>query len=196
MEFKSEEEKQYYDFLLKTLKDGIIDESERKLLNKQKEKYHISDERALELEKIAKYIFLGVEENEIKYYEVLIDSIEDDNVIDSSEREILNDIKKDNNISDERASELEKIANLNVNKESKDIINKESKDIKKENDDPKKVIENKEDDIEEFDAEVVAYKKRKKKRGNVSMLDKVEYYSKTKRPIWLKLWIWFVILGL
>lgn len=196
MEFKSEEEKQYYDFLLKTLKDGIIDESERKLLNKQKEKYHISDERALELEKIAKYIFLGVEENEIKYYEVLIDSLEDDNVIDSSEREILNDIKKDNNISDERASELEKIANLNVNKESKDIINKESKDIKKENDDPKKVIENKEDDIEEFDAEVVAYKKRKKKRGNVSMLDKVEYYAKTKRPTLLKLWIWFVILGL
>ncbi|MEI0749578.1 hypothetical protein [Brachyspira pulli] len=156
MEFKSEEEKQYYDFLLKTLKDGIIDESERKLLNKQKEKYHISDERALELEKIAKYIFLGVEENEIKYYEVLIDSLEDDNVIDSSEREILNDIKKDNNISDERASELEKIANLNVNKESKDI--------KKENDDPKKVIENKEEDIEEFDAEVVAYKKRKKEK--------------------------------
>ncbi|MEI0749577.1 hypothetical protein [Brachyspira pulli] len=28
------------------------------------------------------------------------------------------------------------------------------------------------------------------------MLDKVEYYAKTKRPTLLKLWIWFVILGL
>ena len=200
MEFKSEEEKQYYEFLLKTLKDGIIDDSERKLLNKQKEKYHISDERALELEKIVKYIFLGVEKNEIEYYEVLLDSLEDDNIIDSSERDILNDIKKENNISDERALELEKLANSNVNKNSKEIINEitniEVKSVKEENNDSKKVIENEEDDIEEFDAEVVSYKKRKKKRGNVSMLDKVEYYAKTKRPIWLKLWIWFVILGL
>lgn len=200
MEFQSEEEKQYYEFLLKTLKDGVIDDSERKLLNKQKEKYHISDARALELEKIVKYLFLGVEKNEIEYYEVLLDSLEDDNIIDSSERDILNDIKKENNISDERALELEKLANSNVNKNSKEIINEitniEVKSVKEENNDSKKVIENKEDDIEEFDAEVVAYKKRKKKRGNVSMLDKVEYYSKTKRPTWLKLWIWFVILGL
>lgn len=142
MEFKSEEEKQYYYFLLKTLKDGVIDESER---------------------------------------------------------DILNDIKKDNNISDERALELEKLANSNVNKNSKEIINEitniEVKSVKEKNNDSKKVIEN-EESIEEFDAEVVAYKKRKKKRGNISMLDKVEYYAKTKRPTWLKLWIWFVILGL
>lgn len=200
MEFQSEEEKQYYEFLLKTLKDGVIDDSERKLLNKQKEKYHISDARALELEKIAKYLFLGVEKNEIEYYEVLLDSLEDDNIIDSSERDILNDIKKENNISDERALELEKLANSNVNKNSKEIINEitniEVKSVKEENNDSKKVIENKEDDIEEFDAEVLAYKKRKKRRGNISIFDKADYYAKIKRPIWLKLWIWFVILGL
>ncbi len=41
MEFQSENEKKYYDFLLRTLQDGVIDDSERKLLYKQKEKYHI-----------------------------------------------------------------------------------------------------------------------------------------------------------
>ncbi|PTY40844.1 hypothetical protein [Brachyspira hampsonii] len=178
--FNTEDEEEYYELLEDMLEDGIIDESERSLLNKRKDKYGISDERAKEFEDYIKGINNGNSNSSLEQ----INSIEND--IDKSD--IVNNIKKDNNISDEN--------DLKISKNSKEIINQESKNIKEENDDPKKVIENKEEDIEEFDAEVLAYKKRKKKRGNVSIFDRVEYYAKVKRPLWLKLWIWAVILGL
>lgn len=53
MNFNSEQEKYYYDLLVDMLDDGIIDESERNILNKRKEKYAISDTRAKELEDFA-----------------------------------------------------------------------------------------------------------------------------------------------
>ena len=178
--FNTEGEEEYYELLEDMLDDCTIDESERSLLNKRKSKYGISDERAKEFEDYIKGINNGNSNSSLEQ----INSIEND--IDKSD--IVNNIKKDNNISDEN--------DLKISKNSKEIINQESKNIKEENDDSKKVMENKEEDIEEFDAEVVAYKKRKKKRGNVSISDRVEYYAKVKRPLWLKLWIWFVILGL
>lgn len=54
MEFNSKNEKEYYKSVKEMLKDdGIIDESERDLLDKRKEKYAISDTRAKELEDFA-----------------------------------------------------------------------------------------------------------------------------------------------
>ena len=125
MEFQSENEKKYYDFLSKTLKDGVIDDSERKLLNKQKEKYNISDEKALELEEIVRNEYLslhGINTMEEKeYYNLLLDVVED-GAIDRSERDILNSMKDEYNISDERALELEELAKLSVKNNSAEII--------------------------------------------------------------------------
>ena len=54
MEFNSKNEKEYYKSVKEMLKDdGIIDDSERDLLDKRKEKYAISDTRAKELEDFA-----------------------------------------------------------------------------------------------------------------------------------------------
>lgn len=89
MEFQSEEEKQYYDYLLNVLKDGDIDYDKRKLSNNQKEKYHISDERALELEKLA---ILNAEElsniktNDIKEYS----TVKENNHIKEKYIEVMN----------------------------------------------------------------------------------------------------------
>lgn len=125
MEFQSENEKKYYDFLLRTLQDGVIDDSERKLLYKQKEKYHISDERALELEEIARNEYLNLNgintAEEKEYYNLLLDVVED-GTIDRSERDILNSMKDEYNISDERALELEELAKLSVKDNSTEII--------------------------------------------------------------------------
>lgn len=43
MENLTNEEKDYYELLVDMLDDGIIDDSERNILNKRKEKYGISD---------------------------------------------------------------------------------------------------------------------------------------------------------
>ena len=54
IKFETEGEKNYYEFLIDMLEDGIIDERERNILNKRKEKYGISEARAKELEEFAK----------------------------------------------------------------------------------------------------------------------------------------------
>ena len=56
MEFNSKEEENYYGLLEDMLEDGIIDESERSLLNKRKDKYGVSDERAKEFEDYIKVL--------------------------------------------------------------------------------------------------------------------------------------------
>lgn len=95
MEFNSKNEKEYYKSVKEMLKDdGIIDDSERDLLDKRKEKYAISDTRAKELEdfainerlenkksKVAKlrnknifkkeYEIKEYEDNEAKEYEII-----------------------------------------------------------------------------------------------------------------------------
>ena len=56
MEFNSKEEENYYELIIDMLDDGTIEESERSLLNKRKDKYGISDERAKEFEDYIKSI--------------------------------------------------------------------------------------------------------------------------------------------
>ena len=115
MNFNSEQEKDYYDLLVDMLDDGVIDESERNILNKRKEKYGISDERAKEIEDFAKQEYLESKtpqfetDGEKDYYDLLVDML-DDGVIDESERNILNKRKEKYQISDERAKELENFA--------------------------------------------------------------------------------------
>ena len=115
MENFTNEEKDYYELLVDMLDDGVIDESERNILNKRKGKYGISDERAKEIEDFAKREYLESKtpqfetDGEKDYYELLVDML-DDGVIDESERNILNKRKEKYQISDERAKELENIA--------------------------------------------------------------------------------------
>lgn len=108
----TEQEQNYYEFIIDMLDDGIIDDSERNLLNKRKLKYGISDERAKEIEDLIleelknknkpKFNMEGEEE----YYELLMDMLED-GVIDDSERSLLDKRKLKYGISDERAKEFE-----------------------------------------------------------------------------------------
>ena len=115
MENLTNEEKDYYELLADMLDDGIIDGSERNILNKRKEKYGISDERAKEIEDFAKQEYLESKtpqfetDGEKDYYDLLVDML-DDGVIDESERNILNKRKEKYGISDERAKELENFA--------------------------------------------------------------------------------------
>lgn len=112
--FESDEEKEYYDLLLDTMADGMIDNSERNLLNKKKDKLGLSDSKALELERFAKNEYLDNKIPSLKtkeekdYYELLIDMIED-GVIDESERNVLNKRREKYGISVSRASEIESL---------------------------------------------------------------------------------------
>ena len=127
MNFTSEQEKDYYDLLVDMLDDGVVDESERNILNKRKEKYQISNERAKEIEDFAKQEYLESKtpqfetDGEKDYYDLLVDML-DDGVIDESERNILNKRKEKYGISDERAKELENFAkSLNTQEQGKPI---------------------------------------------------------------------------
>ena len=111
----TKEEKDYYELLVDMLEDGIIDESERNILNKRKNKYQISDSRAKELEDFAKQEYLESKkikfetEGEKDYYELVVDMLED-GAIDESERNILNKRKEKYQISEEKAKEIEEFA--------------------------------------------------------------------------------------
>lgn len=112
--FESDEEKEYYDLLLDIMADGMIDNSERNLLNKKKDKLGLSDSKALELERFAKNEYLDNKIPSLKtkeekdYYELLIDMMED-GVIDESERNVLNKRREKYGISVSRASEIESL---------------------------------------------------------------------------------------
>lgn len=69
MENFTNEEKNYYELLVDTLDDGKIDDSERNILNKQKEKYGISEARAKELEDFAKNEILENKNSKVSKYE-------------------------------------------------------------------------------------------------------------------------------
>ena len=107
----TKEEKDYYELLVDMLEDGTIDESERNILNKGKNKYQISEERAKELEDFAKQEYLESKkikfetEGEEDYYKILEDMLLKGD-INESER------KEEFKISDSRAKELEELENL------------------------------------------------------------------------------------
>ncbi|WP_300754157.1 tetratricopeptide repeat protein [uncultured Brachyspira sp.] len=108
----TQKEQNYYELILDMLDDGIIDDSERSLLNKKKDRYGLSDTRAKEIED---FVLQEIQsknkpkfntEGEEEYYELLEDML-DDGTIDESERSLLNKRKSKYDISDERAEEFE-----------------------------------------------------------------------------------------
>lgn len=102
----SNSEQEYLEELKECLADGELGSSERRLLNKLRDKLGISEERANELEASLSKPQLSEEEKE--YVEAYQDALED-GVVSEKERRLLDKLMKINNISEERAKELEKI---------------------------------------------------------------------------------------
>lgn len=90
------------------LADGEIGASERRLLNKLRVKLGISEERAEKLEASLQKPQLTEEEQE--YLEAYQDAMED-GIIPDKERRLLDKLMKMNNISEERAKEIEMLNN-------------------------------------------------------------------------------------
>ncbi|WP_304353224.1 M48 family metallopeptidase [Brachyspira innocens] len=106
------QEQNYYELILDMLDDGIIDDSERRLLNKKKDRYGLSDARAKEIEYFALQEIQNKNkpkfntEGEEEYYELLEDMLED-GAIDENGKNLLNKRKSKYGISDEKAKEFE-----------------------------------------------------------------------------------------
>lgn len=134
--FESDEEKEYYDLLLDIMAGGMIDNSERNLLNKKKDRLGLSDSKALELERFAKNEYLDNKIPSLKtkeekdYYELLIDMMED-GVIDESERNVLNKRREKYGISVSRASEIESLI-IPSSKELQPVEVKEAEIVEKD----------------------------------------------------------------
>ena len=98
------EEQEYLDELKECLADGEIGGSERRLLNMLRVNLGISEERAAELEASLQKPQLTEEEQEyLEAYQVAME----DGVISDKERRLLDKLMKRNNISSERAKEIE-----------------------------------------------------------------------------------------
>lgn len=102
----NEKEQEYLEELKECLANGSISDGERRLLNKIRSKLVISDERAAELEQ--SLLTPQLTEDEQEYLDAFKDAMDDGNISDA-ERRLLDKIKKYNNISDERAAEIEKM---------------------------------------------------------------------------------------
>ena len=87
--------------------DGIIDDSERRLLERKRIKLGISQERATEIENVL--VQPQLTEDEKDYLEAVKDEITD-GVIPEASRKLLNRLRKRMDISEERANEIETIA--------------------------------------------------------------------------------------
>lgn len=103
VEAPSSNEQVYLEQVRDFLADGKIGESERRMLNRLCKSLGIPNERAVELEKS-----LQLSEDEQDYLDALKDAMVDGNISDA-ERRLLDKIKKYNNISDERAAEIERL---------------------------------------------------------------------------------------
>lgn len=100
------EEQEYLDEVKECLADAELGGSERRLLNKLRIKLGISEVRAAELEESLHKPQLTEAEKE--YLEAYEDALED-GVISEKERRLLDKLMKINDISAERASEIEKM---------------------------------------------------------------------------------------
>lgn len=100
----SANEREYIEELKECLVDGELGGSERRLLNKLRMKLGISEERAAELEASLQKSQLTEEEQE--YLEAYQDALED-GVVSEKERRLLDKLMKINNLSEERAKEIE-----------------------------------------------------------------------------------------
>lgn len=113
MENLTNEEKDYYELLVDLLDNGEISDSERNILNKRKEKYSISDSRAIDIEEFAKQERLQnlkpQNDSETSYYELILDFMEN-GIVSESNRKILNKRLEKYGITEARAKELEYFA--------------------------------------------------------------------------------------
>ena len=100
----TEKEQEYIDELEECLADGELGSGERRWLNKVRMKLGLSEERAAELETSLQQPQLSEEEQE--YLEAYQDFMED-GVISEKERRILDKLMKMNDISEQRAKEIE-----------------------------------------------------------------------------------------
>ena len=100
----SDDEQKYLNMVKKCLADGELGDSERKLLNTVRIKRNISEERAAELE--ASLLKPQLTEEEQEYLEAFQEAMED-GVISEVSRSLLDEIMNMNNISKERAKEIE-----------------------------------------------------------------------------------------
>ena len=89
--FNTEGEKEYYELLEDMLDNGTIDENGRKLLNKRKIKYGLSDERAKEFEDYIKDR-KGISKNILDSCLILDKKTVDDAIFNSSNEENINDL--------------------------------------------------------------------------------------------------------
>lgn len=132
--------------------------------------------------------------NEKKYYKSVKEMLKDDGIIDDSERDLLDKRKEKYAISDTRAKELENFA-INERLENKKykVAKLRNKNILKKEDEIKEYEDN---EAEEVDYEILKYIKKKNKNRNISLLDRINYYAKNKRPTPLKIYTFIVVFAL
>ena len=124
---QNDSETSYYELILDFMENGIVSESNRKILNKRLEKYGITEARAKELEYFAKQEYLESKkvkfesEEEKEYYEFIVDLIENGAISENS-RKILDKRKIKFGISETRAKELEEFAKQNNSASSNDLL--------------------------------------------------------------------------
>lgn len=101
----SENEQEYFELVEDSIEGGVITEAARRILERRRAKLEISENRALEIEKLA----LGslYSETELQYIDEIEFMLEDDGIISEDERKILERKRERLNITEERAKELE-----------------------------------------------------------------------------------------
>lgn len=106
----SQEEKVYIEEFKEVIADGEITERERRLLNKFRAKFGISEERGEELEAMIMQPSLTPEEQEYleEYKEIIAEG-----EVSERERRFLEKLRKANGISEERAAEIENLCQTN-----------------------------------------------------------------------------------
>ena len=87
--------------------DGAIDESERRLLERKRVKFGISQERAAEIEK--SLVQPQLTEDELDYLEAVKDEVENGQILETSRR-LLERLRNRIGITEERAKEIELMA--------------------------------------------------------------------------------------
>ena len=105
------EEKEYLKEFKEVIADGDITERERRLLNKFRAKFGITEERGEELESMIMQPSLTPEEQEYldEYKEIIAEG-----EVSERERRFLEKLRKANGISEERATEIEKLCQTNI----------------------------------------------------------------------------------
>ncbi len=102
---RSADEQDYFEMLVDAWDDDVVTEDERRMLDRMRERWGITAERAAEIELEARRVASPAPE-ELDYREMLIDALED-GVITDDERRLLDRMRERWGISPERAAEIE-----------------------------------------------------------------------------------------